>query len=116
MVNHLEALWKGVCTITVRNETVDPVTKRTVFLPEDIVRDEPCRISFKTFAQASESGTGNKIVQIVSLFLASDISVPAGSKITVTQNGRTNIYKNSGVPAVFSTHQEITLELFEGWA
>ncbi len=31
-------------------------------------------------------------------------------------NDRVSEYKNSGVPSVFPTHQEIVLERFEGWA
>lgn len=50
------------------------------------------------------------------LFLAPEIKVAPGSKITITQNGVVGEYKNSGVPAMYDTHQEIMLELFKGWA
>lgn len=45
-----------------------------------------------------------------------DVVIKAGSKIIVTQHGRTTEYSNSGVPAVYPTHQEIMLTLFNGWA
>ena len=49
------------------------------------------------------------------LFISPDVLIKAGSKIIVTQHGRTTEYSNSGVPAVYPTHQEIMLTLFEGW-
>ncbi|MDP4152600.1 MAG: hypothetical protein Q8865_04040 [Bacillota bacterium] len=115
MVNSLKALWNGVSNITVQTEVTDPVTKRTSFEPVELVTDEPCRLSFKNIANAVETATGNKVSQVVKLFLSPEINVPAGAKITVTQNGRTTAYKNSGEPAVYSSHQEIILELFKGW-
>ena len=38
------------------------------------------------------------------------------NRVIVTQNGETTEYKNSGKPAIYSSHQEIILELFDGWA
>jgi hypothetical protein len=48
--------------------------------------------------------------------IAPEIHVKPGSKLTITQNGVTTEYKNSGEPALFDTHQEIILELFKGWS
>jgi hypothetical protein len=42
--------------------------------------------------------------------------VKPGSKLTITQNDMTTEYQSSGKPAFYSTHQEIVLELFKGWA
>ena len=42
--------------------------------------------------------------------------MPAGSKIVVTQEGRTAAYARSGEPAVYSSHQEIVLVPFEEYA
>ena len=54
--------------------------------------------------------------QGVKLFLAPEIVISSNSKIVVTQNGVTDEYSASGIPAIYSTHQEITLESFRGWA
>ena len=54
-------------------------------------------------------------VQTVKLLLPPDIVVLPGSKITVTQNKITEDYTSSGIPALYVTHQEIVLELFERW-
>ena len=55
-------------------------------------------------------------LQATKLFISPDITIKPGSKITVTQTGVTTEYTGSGVPAVYPTHQEIMLELFESWA
>lgn len=54
--------------------------------------------------------------QAVKLFIAPEIAVPEGSRIDVTQNGITTSYRQSGTPAVYSSHQEITLELYKRYA
>lgn len=61
------------------------------------------------------------MTQQVKLFLSSQIKVNAGSKLIVTQkyDSREDLvteFSSSGVPAVYSSHQEISLELFERWA
>ena len=53
---------------------------------------------------------------VIKLFISSDIVIKSGSKLTVTQTGVTTAYTGSGVPAVYPTHQETILELFESWA
>lgn len=56
------------------------------------------------------------LVQVTEIFLAPEIVVKPGSKLTITQNGITTDYKSSGIPATYSTHQEIVVEIFKGWA
>ena len=51
--------------------------------------------------------------QTIKLFISPLVNVPPGSKITVTQNNQTQVYKSSGQPAVYTNHQEIELELFD---
>lgn len=55
-------------------------------------------------------------MQSVTLYIDPSVDIPEGSKVTVTQNGVTRDYERGGTPAVYTTHQEIPLELFEGWA
>ena len=72
---------------------------------------------FKTINNTNSTETGaSAVVQIAKVFLAPEIKVKPGSKLSVTQNGVTTEYKSSGEPAFYSTHQEIVLELFKGWA
>ena len=100
----IKSLWRGKCTVTVRNnDTTDENTGRVVVGEVDTYTDEPCRISAN-------------IIQSITLFIDRAVVIPEGSKITVTQNGATAVYEKSGKPAVYSTHQEIPLEIFKGWA
>ena len=69
-----------------------------------------------TITATVQTDTAAALSQGVKVFLSPNVSIKAGSKLTVTQNGVTTAYKSSGVPAVYPTHQEIILTLFERWA
>ncbi len=112
----VEALYDGKCTITERQK-VKRENKSTGFEDVVVLADEPCRLSFKTISGTNPTETGsNAVVQVSKVFLAPEIKVKPGSKLTITQNGVTTEYTNSGKPAYYSTHQEIVLELFKEWA
>ena len=113
----IKSLWWGKCTVTVRNnDTTDENTGRVVVGEVDAYTDEPCRISFDTVNATQPENNAANIVQSITLFIDRAVVIPEGSKITVTQNGATAVYEKSGKPAVYSTHQEIPLEIFKGWA
>jgi hypothetical protein len=112
----LERLYVGTCTIT-EHQKVKKENKSTGFVETVVLRDQPCRLSFKTINQTNMSDTGaSAVTQITQVFLAPEIKVKPGSKLTITQNGVTTEYKSSGEPAVHANHQEIQLTLFKGWA
>ncbi len=108
----IEKTYTDTCTVT-ECEKYKKSNKTTAFREKQVYADVPCRLSFKTVNTASGTGTVTKIGQIITLFISPDINIKAGSKITVTHDGRTTEYKRSGFPAVYKTHQEIPLELFE---
>lgn len=113
----IKSLWRGKCTVTVRNnDTTDENTGRVVVGEVDTYTNEPCRISFDTVNATQPENNAANIVQSITLFIDRAVVIPEGSKITVTQNGVTAVYEKSGKPAVYSTHQEIPLEIFKGWA
>lgn len=113
----IKSLWRGKCTVTVRNnDTTDENTGRVVVGEVDTYTDEPCRISFDTVNATQTENNAANIIQSITLFINREVVIPEGSKITVTQNGATAVYEKSGKPAVYSTHQEIPLEIFKGWA
>ena len=113
--NAIESLYEGVCTISeyaaVKDATTKITTKQEVVVQSNI----PCRLSYRYVRSVTQSDAAS-VTQQIELFLAPEIAVKAGSKIIVTQNGRTTAYKNSGQPAVYTSHQQIILELFTGWA
>lgn len=113
----IKSLWNGKCTVTVRNnDTTDENTGRVVIGEVNAYINEPCRISFDTVSATQPENNAANIVQSITLFIDRAVVIPPGSKITVTQNGVTAAYEKSGKSAVYSTHQEIPLEVFRGWA
>lgn len=112
----VKSLWSGVCTVTVRENETNEANGRTEAKEVDLCTNEPCRISFDTVQVTEPSNGAAQIKQTVTLFIDPAVSIPAGSKITVTQNGTTGVYEQSGKAAVYSVHKEIPLELFKGWA
>ncbi|HIQ91299.1 MAG TPA: hypothetical protein IAB27_06745 [Candidatus Coprosoma intestinipullorum] len=110
-----ESMYTGLCTV-VEYRKVKNENKSTGFKEEIILEDVPCRLSFSSNSNTNETSIFNGVAQIIKLILSPDVKINPGSKIIVTQNDVENIYKNSGESAVYSTHQEIILELFKGWS
>lgn len=108
----IEKTYTDICTVT-EYQKYKKSNKTTGFRESAVYTDEPCRLSFKTVNSATGTGTLTKIGQIITLFISPDADIKAGSKITVTHDGRTADYKRSGFPAVYKTHQEIPLELYD---
>lgn len=112
----IESTYIGECDVieykTIKNET----NKRNEHKEEIVLRKQKCRISFENISNSTQDGNTNNITQKIKLFIAPEINIKNGSKIIVTQNKKTQSYKNSGEPAIYETHQEIMLELFESWA
>lgn len=108
-------MYDGRCTIS-EYQKVKKENKSTGFQEIVIHENLACRLSFKSINSANQSDTASSVGQTIKVFLAPEITVKPGSKLSITQNGVTTDYKASGKPAIYSTHQEIILELFEGWA
>ena len=82
-----------------------------------VLENQPCRLSYNTITNTSQTGNGaTSVVQIIQVYIAPEIKVKPGSKMTITHQGVTVEYKSSGEPAIYDTHQKIVLELFKGWA
>ena len=112
----LEMLWKGICTVQVMQEVFNEVTKRTEFKEVTLYENKPCKLSFESITSANEVDNVASISQGTKLFIGNEYLIPAGSKITVTQNGKTTAYERSGEPAIYTNHQEVPLLLFESYA
>ena len=111
-----EATYEGLCTIYEYRDVTDEKTKLSSEEEVAVIEDQPCKLSFEKLNSVVQTETAAVQAQGVKLFLAPEIAVGSNSKIVVTQNGITNEYSASGIPAVYSTHQEITLESFMGWS
>lgn len=121
MVNYLPVLWKDTCRIQISRK----VTKEnlaTGFEWFDLVTDEPCKVSFynniRVNGPSADNGIASAVVQQTKLFIRPSLSVPAGSRITVTthENNKTLYFESSGIPGIFTNHQEILIESVQKWA
>lgn len=109
----LSILWVGKCTVKELSQWPDFMTKTTQKVETPTVTDEPCRVSYGSASSANPTETVTIAEQQITLFLRPDLEIKAGSRITVTQNGRTVDYMASGQPKVYSSHQEIALKLWD---
>lgn len=100
----LKRLWTDRCTVMVR-ESERGAAAEEFFRDVTLIEDEPCRLSHKRSDTVS-SGLP-QVNQSAVIFMSPETVVPEGSWIYVTRNGRTEVYKRSGTPAVYSGHQEI---------
>lgn len=112
----IEATYAGAVTVSEYQKVKDPVTKLTTTKEVIVLENQPCRLSFETLKSTVQTDSAATVTQITKLFVSPDASIKPGSKITVTQDKVTTDYTCSGVPAVYPTHQEMILELFERWA
>lgn len=112
----IESTYEGVCDIVEYGSVRDKKSKITRQEEITVLQNQPCKLSFEKIAASVQTDTGAAVSQGVKLFIAPEIEVKCGSKIVVTQNGVTNAYSASGQPAVYSSHQEIMLELWKEWA
>ena len=113
----IEKLYDDICNIYesgLRKDSKTGITKPTA--DNLVVKNQQCRISFKTISPTNQTESNNKISQEIKLFIAPELLIKEGSKIVITRNGRTTEYKNSGTPAIYGTHQEIILTLVKEYA
>lgn len=112
----MQTYHEGVCSVTEYQSVRDEVTKITRQQEVTVLKEQPCKLSFDKLSVVVQSDTAAAKTQTTTLFLAPEIQIRAGSKVTVTQNGITTVYKASGEPSVYATHREVPLELYEEWS
>lgn len=112
----IESTYDGVVTVEEFKKIKDESTKLTASKAVVVLENQPCRLSFEGLQAVNQSKSAASVTQTTKLFISPDVTIKAGSKMTVTQAGKTTVYTHSGIPAVYDTHQEIILELFEDWA
>lgn len=110
----IESQYTGICTVTeMQGGVKDPVTNIIKQSPVIVLTDQPCKMTHKS----SDTTTVVKGVavqsQSIKLLISPDLDIKPGSKVTITQNGRTADFKRSGLPAVYPSHQEISLIIFD---
>lgn len=111
-----ETMYTGKMTVhIVDTDTIDGATGLSQMSEKTLIEDVPCRISFSTIDK-NEQDDFAKLVQEVVLYCDPTLSIPEGSRITVTQNDCTSDYQLAGKPGMYMSHQEIPLRVFEEYA
>ena len=111
----IESTYIGQCTIT-EHQKVKKENGSIIFKEVVVLSEKPCKLSFEKIANNNQTNSAAILIQTTKLFIAPEIQIKPGSKITVVQNNVATEYKSSGEPAMYQTHQEIMLELFKGWS
>ena len=111
----LRSLWCDRCTVSVMRNSKRTGSSFTQQTPTVLFADQPCRMSHKNVTIVAEADAAALKIQQTVLILDKALDIPAGSRITVTHEGVTRHYERSGVPAVYSVHQEVPIALREDW-
>lgn len=114
--NAIEQLYEDKCTVIEYQNVKDPITKVTKKQEVTVLTHQSCKLSFSTAKSTDNEKNVATVSQVVKLFVSPNVAIKPGSKIVVTHNDIEHVYKCSGEPNTFYTHQEIGLELFKGWA
>lgn len=112
----LEELYDGTVTCITREKTFNEKKKVTDYVEKIQFEDVPCRLSHSKTQVNTVQAPAEHPAQEIKLFVAPEVTIPPASKLVVTQNGVTRCYRQSGVPAVYQSHQEILVELSERWS
>lgn len=116
MRNRIEQMYEDRCTVYEQMDVFDKKTKVKKGKRVAILEDEPCRLSFSRLEAGEKADPASMPSQTVKLFISPDIDIKTGCVIEIRHKGRTYEYERSGQPAVYSSHQEIVLQLYERWS
>lgn len=109
----IRSLWNDRATITGDIPYITDYGVTKFKKDEIIIEDEPCRVSFSMLQSAKDNEQIDTTQQVIKLFIDNELDIPAGSKIKIIRNGKTLHFKNVGLPAYYTNHQEIILETAE---
>ena len=119
----LRALWTDRCTVFVREGSRDDKTGVTVFSERKALEGVPCRLSYKLTSRAlmpAGEGQAAALEQSVRLFLDRDTVIPPGARLEIYRGGDDKaaplVFGRSGLPGLYTDHQELRLERWKGWA
>lgn len=111
----LERGYIGTMDVYEYTQTTSTTTHRTSASETKVLQAIPCRLSHSQNGQTSGDAAAS-VTQTIRVFFDPAYSIKPGSKLVITQNGITGAYKHSGIEAVYDTHKEVNLDVFERWA
>lgn len=113
----IEMLYDCTCQIEELQSSESPETGITEQTWKVILSQQPCKRSIENVEAADKDNNVAIVSQVIRLFMAPEITVLPGSRITVTdKRGSIEIYESSGKSAVLTNHQEIILKTRDRWA
>lgn len=112
----IKSLWMDRCTVKVKANEKKSGSAFTEQTENVLFSDVPCRLSYKSITVTDEQSRAARTKQATVLILDRSLKIPPGSEIEVTHEGVTAVYQCSGVPAPYSVHQEVPIELKGTWA
>ena len=107
----IEKMYESTCSVWQFSRVYDKATHSTKMKKLALFENIPCHISYGISGAAKQTDTIAVIGQNITLYLPPEYAVPAGSEIIIEGQGRTTKYESSGEPAVYQSHQEISLTL-----
>lgn len=107
----IEKMYESTCSVWQFSRVYDKATHSTKMKKVALFEDIPCHVSYGISGAAKQTDTIAVIGQNITLYLPPEYAVPAGCEIIIEGQGRTTKYESSGEPAVYQSHQEISLTL-----
>lgn len=107
----IEKMYESTCSVWQFSQVYDKATHSTKMKKVALFENVPCHVSYGISGAAKQTDTIAVIGQNITLYLPPEYAVPAGCEIIIEGQGRTTKYESSGEPAVYQSHQEISLTL-----
>ena len=107
----IEKMYESTCSVWQFSQVYDKATHSTKMKKVALFENVPCHVSYGISGAAKHTDTIAVIGQNITLYLPPEYAVPAGCEIIIEGQGRTTKYESSGEPAVYQSHQEISLTL-----
>jgi len=111
----LQSMWRDKLTVVEYKKVTNP-DKSTGFAEVAALASQPCKLSFSTLQAVNQNDSNAALAQAAKLFLDSGVKIAPGSKLIVKRGNDTFEFSQSGLPGIFTNHQEILLIPFKGWA
>lgn len=111
----LERLWLDDCVVYASERVAKP--SGADGLRWGVRWEGKGKLSFSSGNRPAQGdGVAAELSMTAKLFLPLEADVPPGCRVDVWRGERVFHLKGSGVPAVFSSHQELLAEVVEKWA
>ena len=107
----IEKMYESTCSVWQFSQVYDKATHSTKMKKVALFENVPCHVSYGISGAAKQTDTIAVIGQNITLYLPPEYAVPAGCEIIIEGQGRTTKYESSGEPAVYQSHQGISLRL-----